>query len=357
MRILLLSRYTELGASSRLRFFQYLPFLRAQSMSIDVAPFFSEEYLRFFYSSGHKSLGLTLQAYLKRLGVCARPGSHDLVWLEKECFPWLPAPFEHFPFLRDIPYVVDYDDAIHHNYDQYPSWAVRRLLGNKLRDLVSGAAAVTVGNNYLAEWARSQGATRVEAIPTVIDLERYPRPAERIEERAEFRVGWIGMPATTNYLWLARDALAGLARKFPLRLVVIGAGPLEDFGVPLERHSWDAATEVSLLATLDVGIMPLPDSPWERGKCGYKLIQYMACGLPVVASPVGVNGEIVEQGVNGFLAETSDQWESALQKLLQGAELRASMGRAGRRKVEQQYCLQLTAPRVAQVLKTAAGAR
>jgi glycosyltransferase involved in cell wall biosynthesis len=354
MKILLLSRYGDLGASSRLRFFQYSPYLRDQSISIDVAPFFSDEYLRSFYSSGRKSVGYAMQAYLKRLSVCCSPGHYNLVWIEKECFPWLPAPFEQFPFLHEIPYVVDYDDAIHHNYDQHSLAPVRWFLSDKLCRLVAGATAVSVGNSYLAEWARGAGGTRVEVIPTVIDLERYPLPERRVDFQAEFRVGWIGTPTTSNYLWFARDALVRLAQKFPLRLVLVGAGPLENFGVPIERHAWKAETESSILSNLDAGIMPLQDSPWERGKCGYKLIQYMACGLPVIASSVGVNKEIVDQGVNGFLADTPEQWVAALQALLLDPDLRNRMGMAGRRKVEQQYCLQVTGTKLVALLKEAA---
>lgn len=353
MRILLLSRYSKLGASSRLRFFQYLSCLRGQSISIDVEPFFSEEYLLSFYSSGRKSVGRAMQAYWKRLSICYSPGHYDLVWIEKECFPWLPAPFEQFDFLRKIPYVVDYDDAIHHSYDKHALWPVRRFLGEKFRGLLAGAVAVTVGNSYLAEWARNAGAVKVEIIPTVIDLNRYLLPDRKLEERSEFRVGWIGTPTTTSYLWLVRDALARLAQKCRLRLVVVGAGPLKDFGLPLERHAWEAETEVSILSTLDAGIMPLPDSPWERGKCGYKLIQYMACSLPVIASSVGVNKEIVDHGASGFLVEAQEQWDAALQALLSDAGLRKSMGMAGRRKVEQQYSLQVTGPKLVALLKEA----
>lgn len=354
MKILLLNRYSKLGASSRLRFYQYFPWLRAQSISIDEVPFFSEEYLRSFYSSGRKSVGHVIQAYLKRLSICCKPGRYDLVWIEKECFPWLPAPFEHFPFLREIPYVVDYDDAIHHNYDQHSLGPVKWFLSDKLCRFVAGAAAVSVGNTYLAEWARGVGSTRVEIIPTVIDLERYPQSDRRVEVHNEFRVGWIGTPTTSNYLWLVRDALVRLAQKYQLRLVVVGAGPLENFGVPIERHAWEAETESSILSNLDAGIMPLQDSPWEWGKCGYKLIQYMACGLPVIASSVGVNKEIVDHGINGFLADTPEQWDAALQALSLDVDLRKSMGMAGRRKVEKQYCLQVTGSMMVALLKEAA---
>ena len=122
----------------------------------------------------------------------------------------------------------------------------------------------------------------------------------------------------------------------------------------LDLVKWTQEGEVPFLQTLDVGIMPLTDTPWARGKCGYKLIQYMACGLPVVASPVGVNRDIVEHGVNGFLAETDAEWRSAIETLLADGELRRRMGAAGRRKVEEHYSLQVWGPRVAQMLRSVA---
>jgi glycosyltransferase involved in cell wall biosynthesis len=356
MKILLLSRYSNLGASSRLRFFQYIPYLQAESIEIDEVPFFSEDYLRSFYSLGHKSITQSLKAYIKRLIICIGYKHYDLVWIEKECFPWLPSIFEKLPFMRDCPYVLDYDDAIHHNYDKHDSSFVRIFLENKLNKLVSQATTVTVGNEYLANWARSLGADNVEIIPTVIDLERYPNPNfnSRLKNQAEFRIGWIGTPTSTNYLWSIQKILKKIAGKFPIRLVVIGSSSIEGFGVPLETHEWNSETEVSILSTLDVGIMPLTNSPWELGKCGYKLIQYMACGLPVISSSVGANKEIVEHGLNGFLVDSQSLWESSLQELFLNIDLRHSMGAAGRQKVEKQYCLQVTRQKLTALLKDAA---
>jgi glycosyltransferase involved in cell wall biosynthesis len=122
----------------------------------------------------------------------------------------------------------------------------------------------------------------------------------------------------------------------------------------MESIAWSEQTEVQSIANFDIGIMPLLDEPFARGKCGYKLIQYMACGLPVVASPVGVNSQIVEHGVNGFLADTPEQWEHALQTLLTDASLRQRMGQAGRAKVEREFCIQVTGPRLAALLVAAA---
>lgn len=138
------------------------------------------------------------------------------------------------------------------------------------------------------------------------------------------------------------------------RLLVVGCEGLEVRDVPVETRKWSEDTEVSAIQQFDAGIMPLPDAPWERGKCGYKLIQYMACRLPVVASPVGVNREIVEDGVNGFLAATPDEWVIALKQLRDHEELRQSMGMAGRKKVEAEYNIQVTAPKLGELLRSAA---
>jgi glycosyltransferase involved in cell wall biosynthesis len=217
------------------------------------------------------------------------------------------------------------------------------------------AALVVAGNDYLAQRARLAGAPWVEVVPTVIDLNRYPLPlAIDCNGSADpFCVVWIGSPSTAQYLKLIEKALQAFAKKWPLLLRVIGA----DFkiaGVQTECVQWTEATEVESIAAGHVGVMPLQDSPWERGKCGYKLIQYMACGLPVVASPVGVNNQIVEHGVNGFLARSDAEWEIALEQLFAHVQLRQRMGKAGRAKVEAQYCIQKTGPKMAELLKKAA---
>jgi len=207
---------------------------------------------------------------------------------------------------------------------------------------------VTVGNDYLAERARRAGATRVEQLPTTVDLDRYQTAPE--SENTSYTIGWIGSPTTVGYLNLVQPALAEVSRNDGAQLVVVGGHrELALSGVPTVALPWSEESEVSDIQRFDVGIMPLRDSPWERGKCGYKLIQYMACGRPVVASPVGVNAQIVDHGVNGFLASTTDEWISALDRL-RDAPLRQRMGRAGRTKVERAYALQVTAPRLASLL-------
>ena len=252
-----------------------------------------------------------------------------------------------------MPYLVEYDDAIFHRYDRHPNPLVRRLLGGKIDTVMRRATTVVVGKEYLRDHAIKAGARRVEMLPTSIDLARYPSPAPARNE--VFTIGWIGSPATTWYLHFVHEVMAEVCAHNRARVVLVGACDPGWRDVPYSIHAWSEETEVAEIGGFDVGIMPLEDSPWERGKCGYKLIQYMACGKPVIASPVGVNTRIVEPGINGYLAETKQDWVNALTTLMADADLRQRMGAAGRAKVERDYTIQANAPRLAAMLRAAAG--
>lgn len=354
MNVLLLSRYGNLGASSRIRSYQYLPYLREQGIDVTLAPLLPDDYLRDLYAGKRPAIFPILTAYLRRIGALIQGRKFDLLWIEYELFPWLPGWMESFILSNDTPYLVDYDDAIFHRYDRHPNPLVRRVIGHKIDGVMRHASTVVVGNEYLRDHAIKAGARRVEMLPTSIDLARYPIPAP--ERNGVFTIGWIGSPATTRYLQLVHEALAEVCVHGQARVVLVGASePGWQDDVPHAIHSWSEDTEVAEVSGFDVGIMPLEDSPWERGKCGYKLIQYMACGKPVVASPVGINTRIVEPGINGYLAETKHDWGRALTALIADADLRQQMGAAGRAKVERDYAVQVNAPRLAAILRTAAG--
>lgn len=350
MRVLALARYGRLGASSRMRIYQYVPFLQALDVDVQVVPLLRDDYLKRLYQKQPTNWIELFVDYLKQVVGLLNARKFDLLWIEKELFPNFPAWFEQALSGLGVRYAVDYDDAIFHNYDlsQQP---LKRMLSRKIDDVMSSSQLVVCGNNYLAERARSAGAHKVEIVPTVIDLERYE--VTDLPVREKIVVGWIGSPATAKYLDLIAPALATLAKKFALQLRVIGASFAWD-GLDVDCRSWSEESESREIQDFDIGIMPLADSPWEQGKCGYKLIQYMACGKPVVASPVGVNREIVRDGVNGYIASTVDEWVSACDALFSDLQGRISMGRQGRKAVEEKYCLQVTAPRLAQLFHAAA---
>lgn len=343
--VLLLCRYDRLGASSRLRFLDFVKPLAERGIAVTPLPFFDDAYLRALYA-GQKPDPLKLaRAYTRRLGGLFRARRFDVVWLEKEALPWLPVWVEK-AFLRDTPYVMDIDDA------WYLRYAARRLLKEKFARLARGAAVVAAGNPYLAAWAEGCGAVDTAVVPTVIDIGRYPRTPPAANPLPV--IGWMGTPSSAGYLHSVAAALARMDGRARLRVVGIGPADLPP-GLRADCAPWSEDGEVAELAGFDIGIMPLPDTPWERGKCGYKLIQYMALGRPVVASPVGVNTEIVRDGENGLLATGNAEWEGALNRLVSDSGLRAAMGNAGRATVEARYTLQAVLPQLEGILRRAAG--
>lgn len=352
-RVAAYPRYSRLGASSRLRWLQFVPALQREGLAIESSPLLGDTYLQRKYA-GRPVLGQVLRAYLHRARAL-RAGARraDLVWIEKELWPWAPAWLELW-LLAGRPFVLDYDDAVFHTYDRHRNPLLRRLFGRKIDRLMRAATLVVVGSAYLGERARTAGARRVEWLPTVVDHERYATGARARPDDATLHIGWIGTPATVGYLRPLAAALAELARRRRIVVHLIGA-TLAMPGVEVRAIPWSEDDEVRAIAGLDVGLMPLPDTPWERGKCGYKLVQYMACGLPVVASPVGANRDIVDDGVDGFLAHGDDAWIDALSRLADDPALRHRMGQAGQAKVRARYSLQAAAPQLARWLRESCG--
>lgn len=348
MRILMLPKYDASGASSRLRTYQYIEALKAFGIEADVHPLLDNNYVADLYERQVSPLRVA-GSYARRLATLLSAGRFDAVWVEKEVLPWLPMWFERIALLRRQPVVVDYDDALFHRYDEHRSGLVRKLYGRKIDAVMRGADLVTAGNEYLSSRATSAGARRVEWLPTVVDLARYPSPVARMPVD-ELVIGWIGSPSTAHYLQQVTPALNALKQRHSFRCIAIGARADQLEGTPFESVMWSEAAEVEMLSGVDIGIMPLADEQWERGKCGYKLIQYMAVGRPVVASPVGVNKSIVDVGGNGYLAGTTDEWISTLDRLLGQPKLRMAMGSMGRQHVESNYSLQAQAPRLATML-------
>lgn len=350
LRVLALTRYGRLASSSRLRILQYFPILAKSKIEVEVKPLFDDADLEYRYLCGKYSKFKSTFNFTRRLKDMVLLNGYDLIWIEKEALPWWPVLIEQ-ALLAHCPYVLDFDDAVFHHYDQHRVPWVRRLYGDRIDRLMAKAALVVCGNDYLAQRARQAGAQWVEQLPTVIDLDRYAVPPTRAAHHVP-RVVWIGSPSTAKYLDQLKQPLQQLAQRQDFVLRVVGAHFRLD-GVQIEQLPWTEATEVQAIAECEVGVMPLLSSPWELGKCGYKLIQYMACGLPVVASPVGVNATIVSHGVDGFFAKDAADWLSPLQQLLSEPALRRRMGLAGRQKVEASYCLQVAAPRLVQWLQQA----
>jgi len=347
---LVLCRYDALAASTRQRFVQMQPYLEAQGIDIDISPLLDQAYMKAtLEQKGSVKMHPIVASYVKRLSALLMQRSFDFLWVQYEVFPYLPSVFERMAYFSGKPVVYDLDDAIFHRYDQHANRMIRQVLGQKLRPLLQSADLALCGNRYLKEYV-ARDCQHTKIVPTTVDVQRYV-VAEKENKKPSTVIGWIGSPSTWEYVEPLVPVLSRLVEQEAVEVKMVGAGARDLPGAGFVQRDWAEQDEVPQIQSMDMGVMPLRDDPWARGKCGYKLIQYMACGLPVVASPVGVNTEIVEHGVNGFLASTDDEWREALQTLIRSPELRAEMGRAGRAKVERHYSLQVHGPKVAEWIK------
>ncbi len=245
-----------------------------------------------------------LLAYLKRMALLAGTGRRCPVWVvEKELFPLLPFAVERWFLSRATRVLVDYDDAVFLKYDRPKGRRERSIVNNKIARLMSMADVVLCGNPYLEAYARQAGAKDVRALPKVVDESRYLRPRPARTERRTV-IGWIGSHRNSHHLLSIGEVLRHMCQEENCVVRIVGGAriPLPD-GVAVEYREWSEEREVDELGGFDIGIMLLEDGAWERGKCGLKLIQYLAAGVPVVASPVGMNSRIVVPGVNGYLAD------------------------------------------------------
>lgn len=342
MKLLILARYDSLGSSSRYRIFQYIPCLQKNGWEVKVNFLLSNRYIKFLYYNSPLPFYEILKNYFIRLWLLLNKRKYDAIWLQQEAFPWMPAFLEKMFLGSKVPIVNDHDDAFFHRYDLNNSKIVRLILGNKIDMIMSSVHHVVVGNQYLAERANRNLAKKISVLPTVIDINRY-KTKESYKSKI-FTVGWIGSPNNAKYLYIIKNVLQNICKDRQSRLVLIGSGNVSIENCNVELLEWNESSEIENMLNFDVGIMPLPDSPWERGKCGFKLIQYMGCGLPVIASPVGINSEIVQNGVNGFLAKTDEEWLQYLIMLMENQQLRKEMGLNGRRIVEEKYSIQVTSP-------------
>jgi glycosyltransferase involved in cell wall biosynthesis len=340
MKILYFTKYSRLGASSRMRSFQYFPYLEQQGLKVVVKPLFDDDYLHALYS-GKKSNTSVLNAYLKRFLALFTVLTYDRIVIEKELFPYFPAFFEWLLTCLGVRYIVDYDDAIFHNYDQHPNTLIRKILKNKIDRVMRHSRVVVVGNKYLEDRAKRAGAKKVQIIPTVVDLERY-QLKEHTADRPVI-IGWIGTQSTFEKHFAGiKPIIQKVLQQYPVEFYVIGVSRDLGLGNRVKYFPWSEDTEAAAILNFDIGIMPLQNSLFEQGKCAYKLVQYMACGLPVIASPVGMNKEIVQENVNGYCADNEKEWLSAIDKYVNDVNLRRKHGLAGRDMVTNKLCLQVT---------------
>lgn len=338
--------------SQRYRIEQWEPLLRDLGVEITYQPFEDAGLNAVLYQPGRlpEKLRLVARALKRRLADVRRAREFDAVYVLREAALLGPPVFERLIARAGVPFIFDFDDAVFERYVSPSNGYLSYLkFPGKTRTICRLAAHVTAGNEYLADYARRVN-PRVTVVPTTVDTSKYT-----VEGRAPNEVpviGWTGSYSTVQHLDTLRPALRRLARAERFRLRVVGAPGYKIDGVDVEALAWRSETEVDDLRPLDVGVMPLPEDRWSRGKCGMKALQYMGLGVPTVCSPVGVNSSIIREGENGMLAASEDEWVAKLTRLLRDPALRARLGRAGRVTVEEKYSAAVQAPRVFRIIES-----
>lgn len=342
MKILILTPYPlSYAPSQRFRFEHFLKCMEEKNMTYDFQSFISIKGWEILYQKGKtidKALSV-INGYLRRITLLYRLSAYSHIWLHRELTPFGPPVFEWLiakVFHKKI--IYDFDDAIWMADQEKESLPWRILKWRSKVASISGWSwKVAAGNEYLASYAR-QYCPNVSVFPTVVNTTMHsPKPKTQNPKPGKLTIGWTGSHSTLFYLNNLFPVLKTLEQLHDFNFLVIANKNPE---LPLRNFQfirWNKDTEIEDLCHMDIGIMPLEDTEWAKGKCGFKLIQYLAIGIPAVASPVGVNDRIVLEGETGYLANSPETWIQSLEALLTNDELRNEMGRKGREHIVKNY--------------------
>lgn len=343
MKVLFLTLGTETMASSRTRVHQYFPYLEKagiQCFVICMSHNVVQRKFRIFEFIADK-----IHKVIRYIKIFFFSMDCDVIFIQKIL---LRSCVQNLIRILNKNIIFDFDDAI------YASPRACSSTNNDLQKRFVHTLLISKGvvleNNYAKEFVLEFN-KNILMITGPIDCRRYFQKVRK-EDRHDIVIGWIGSPTTTVYLKLLLGVFKKIIKNYPNVVVeLIGATSLEIEGINLVIKDWALDTEVENLQDFDIGIMPLPDDKWSRGKGGYKLLQYMAVGIPCVASPVGINSALIKEGVNGYLANSEDQWYDKLETLIKNRALRESMGVSGRKIVEERYSLEVNAPKLIELIE------
>lgn len=331
----------ERSPSQRFRFEQYIPFLVQNGFECRHSFLLDEKADKIFYSKGKifGKLVIVLKSFFKLWSLSSRADEHDFIYIQREAFMLGTSFFEKRFAGSKAKVIFDFDDSIWlldvSDANKAFSWLKNP---NKTAEIISVSDVVVGGNQYLCNYAK-QFNNNVKLIPTTIDISAY---SHKGNTNTAVCIGWSGSLTTLKHFDHAVPFLKKLKEKYGDRITIKVMGDPNHKNKELEVSyvGWTKETEVQELSGFDIGIMPLPDDKWANGKCGLKGLQYMALEIPTIMSPVGVNCEIIQDGVNGFLASTEEEWINKLSQLIESKELREKIGKAGRKTVEEKYSVE-----------------
>lgn len=334
------SHRPERAPGQRFRFEQYFSYLEENGYSCELSWLLNEEDDSIFYSTGNvlNKAAILTKHYRKRMSDLQRIHEYDIVFIFREALMTRSLYFEKKIASSGVKIIFDFDDAIWLNdtsdANKLFKWMKKPA---KIADTIKLSDLVFAGNNYLADYARKYNQS-VVVVPTTIDTDHYVRlPSSRQDNKIV--IGWSGSLTTIKHFEHALPFLTVIRDRFGDKVAfkVIGDGSYQNSQLNIQGIPWRKQSEIADLSEIDIGIMPLPDDEWARGKCGLKGLQYMALSIPTIMSPVGVNRDIIQDGVNGFLASNQDQWVEKISLLITDLSLAAQIGKAARQTVLEKY--------------------
>jgi glycosyltransferase involved in cell wall biosynthesis len=320
--------------SQRFRFEQYLSFLEENGYSFEYSFIIDENDDKIFYSPGNYfgKLKILFKTVLKRWRELRNAKKYDLVFVQRECF-MLGSSFFECQMAKKTKLIFDFDDAIWQHAVSDGNKALGFLKdASKTSRLIKCANLVFVGNQYLADYAK-QFNSKVKIIPTTVDTVKFSR--QGFPKTDKICIGWSGSFSTIPHFESALSALLEIKAKYgdSVYFKVIGDPNYKNEALDIKGIAWTAEDEVWQLSEIDIGLMPLPDDEWTRGKCGLKGLTYMALGIPTIMSPVGVNTEIISDSENGYLALGHSEWVEKISMLIENEALRREIGTKGKETV------------------------
>jgi glycosyltransferase involved in cell wall biosynthesis len=343
IKILFLIPYPlEQSPSQRFRFEQYFTILHEEGILFKSQSFLDVATWKVFFSPDQFLMKayVLLLGFVRRFSVLFRMKNYDFIFIHREVTPLGPPLFEWIiSKVLKKKIIYDFDDAIWLTDRKRESRLLRLIKWrSKVASICRWSYKVSCGNDYLCGFARKYNEA-VFCIPTTIDTVGLHNPSfYRKIQRSEVIVGWTGSHSTVKYLQTLEDVLNTLEKKYATMTLWVISDEMPKLQIPrMEFKPWSIGSEVEDLFQFDIGIMPLPDDMWSKGKCGFKALQYMSLGIPAVVSPVGVNSSYVSNGIEGFVASSENEWIKALSELIENPELRIQMGENGRKKVEDYY--------------------
>ncbi|MCC7501635.1 MAG: glycosyltransferase [Flavobacteriales bacterium] len=339
-RILFITQHRpDRSPGQRFRFEQYLGYLEQHGYRCEHSPIVSEGDDKFLYKPGNyfEKARFVRRSHAIRRRDVERMNDFDIIFIFREALMTRNIRFEKLFRQSRAKLVFDFDDAIWlQNVSEANKWFSWIKDAGKTSKLIGLSDLIFAGNAYLADYAKRFNPNTV-IVPTTIDTEEY-KPVER-KGQGPVTIGWSGSITTIQHVRYAIPALKVIKAKYGDRVAirVVGDGSYREPELGVVGMPWRKDTELLDLGGMDIGIMPLPDDEWARGKCGLKGLQYMALGIPAIMSPVGVNSEIIRDGVNGHLATTKEEWVDRLSRLIDNTEARRAMGIEAKRTVEEHY--------------------